>query len=74
MGAVAQLKDLEIEFLVLITENDPVAVPCGMCLQVIAEFAKADTVIYLSHLGGIEKKLTLKELLPQVFDKSRLPS
>jgi len=48
--------------------------PCGMCLQVISEFAPRDLPIYLGSQNGVEKKITLQELLPQHFDKGSLPN
>ena len=61
-------KDAALEFLVLVTDTqDPVATPCGMCLQVMCEFAAMDFPVHLANLSGIKKSLTLKELLPMSF-------
>lgn len=58
----------QLEFLVLVTDTqDPVATPCGMCLQVLSEFVSMDFPIFLCNLSGIKKKLQFKDLLPQTF-------
>jgi cytidine deaminase len=41
--------------------------PCGMCLQVIAEFADADCLIHCTDPNGDARTYTLQELLPHVF-------
>ena len=46
----------------------PVAYPCGMCLQVISEFAEGDIPVFLAGNEGV-KCLTLSDLLPCPFDK-----
>lgn len=58
----------QLELLVLVTDTqDPVATPCGMCLQVLSEFVAMDFPVYLGNLSGIKKKLQFKDLLPQTF-------
>lgn len=50
-----------------------VVAPCGMCLQVMAEFCSAETQVYLSRDGKtLARALTFGELLPLRFDKSQL--
>ena len=42
--------------------------PCGMCRQVIAEFATADTIVHVGTVkGGIERSYRFSELLPEAF-------
>ena len=41
--------------------------PCGGCRQKIAEFASADTRIYLCNEVGVSKTMTMEELLPFSF-------
>ena len=69
-GVIASGK-IEIEKVLVIT--DPVAVPCGFCLQVISEFANKNTEIILCDPHGIRKKHTFKEFMPFPFDKESLP-
>lgn len=60
----------DIACLVLVTDTQPAAPPCGQCLQVMAEFMKPDTPVHLANLQGIERSLTLAELLPESFSFS----
>ena len=48
-------------------DTEPVASPCGMCRQVISEFASKSTKIYLANLSGIKKEFLFTELLPEAF-------
>lgn len=56
-----------LDFVLVVTDQCPPSVPCAACLQVMAEFAQPDTVIYLANLTGIEEKLLFSELLPRPF-------
>jgi cytidine deaminase len=61
-------KDNQLEFLVLVTDTkDPVATPCGMCLQVLSEFVSMDFPVHIANLAGIKKSVMLKDLLPMSF-------
>ena len=66
--AVASEKgNLGIKYLVVVTNDYPAAPPCALCLQVIAEFAREDTVVVLSDLEGRKTRYLFKELLPVPF-------
>jgi cytidine deaminase len=70
--AIAQ-GEKTITGLALITSSAEPCMPCGLCLQVIAEFAKPQLKITSS--SSDRKKTTellLKDLLPHSFDKSFL--
>ncbi|MFN7126645.1 MAG: cytidine deaminase [Allorhizobium sp.] len=41
--------------------------PCGGCRQKISEFASADTKIFLCDEVGVQKTMTMDELLPLSF-------
>ncbi|MBD8555352.1 cytidine deaminase [Rhizobium sp. CFBP 8762] len=41
--------------------------PCGGCRQRLAEFSDADTKIYLCDEAGIQKTMTIADLLPHSF-------
>ena len=43
------------------------AFPCGMCLQVLSEFASRDIPVFLTS-GAESRELTLKDLLPITFE------
>lgn len=58
----------ELEFVVLVTDTEnPVATPCGMCLQVMSEFVGPDFPLFVSNLKGIQKEVRFKEFLPNTF-------
>lgn len=46
--------------------------PCGMCRQVIAEFAQSDLEIIIGDEKGKESVFTLKELFPLAFTPAHL--
>ena len=55
------------EFMVLVTDTTPPASPCGLCLQVLAEFYRPELPVYLANLQGIQEKVLLKDLIPRTF-------
>lgn len=54
------------EVLVIADSPSPVP-PCGGCRQKIAEFAAPDVKVTLATTGGLEKVMTVAELLPGLF-------
>lgn len=62
-------KNIKELLLVADTELCP---PCGACRQIIAEFSQAKTLIHLANLQGIQKTLTIEELLPFSFSAQQL--
>ncbi|MGM0432022.1 MAG: cytidine deaminase [Spirochaetota bacterium] len=58
--------------LVVVTDANPPAVPCALCLQVLAEFCAPELKVHLGDLSGIRKVYTLKELLPHPFNRASL--
>jgi len=68
LSAVARNGKIELDFVVVVCDTNPVTVPCALCLQVISEFAKGDLPIYLGDLEGIKKQLKFSDLLPAPFD------
>lgn len=68
LSAVARNGKIELDYVVVVCDTNPVTVPCALCLQVIAEFAKPDLPIYLGDLEGIKKELKFSDLLPAPFD------
>lgn len=59
------------EVLVLTDESEPWP-PCGLCRQVIAEFASDNTLIHLANLKGVKSTLKFSELFPQAFTPTHL--
>ena len=46
--------------------------PCGMCRQVISEFATKDCQIHLCNKAGIQKSFPFRQLFPQGFEPAYL--
>lgn len=53
---------------VVITDTDPPAPPCGLCLQVLAEFGAPELPILLVGAGGKRRQVRLGDLLPEPFE------
>ncbi|SIP91279.1 cytidine deaminase [Rhizobium sp. RU33A] len=51
----------------VIAEKLALCPPCGGCRQKISEFASATTKIYLCDEVGVQKTMTMDELLPLSF-------
>lgn len=66
-SAIAAKGKVPFDYMVLVTDMEPFAVPCGICLQVISEFANPEFPIYLSNLSGVQEKVMLGDLLPRAF-------
>lgn len=57
--------------LVIATEGESPASPCGMCRQVLIEFAPELAVVSVTS-GGAEARWTLAELFPHAFTPTSL--
>ncbi len=55
------------EVLVVVTDGDPPATPCGACRQVLFEFAPAARVWLVSRDGRSQQRTTVADLLPGAF-------
>ena len=62
MGGAKKITEIAV-----IAEKLALCPPCGGCRQKIAEFASADTKIYLCDETGVQKVMTMDELLPFSF-------
>jgi cytidine deaminase len=71
LKAVSEEGKIKIKKVVVVTE--PQAEPCGMCLQVIAEFACKECVILLCDSKNILKRMSFQDFLPNPFNPSKLP-
>ena len=65
---------LQIQKVVVATDASPPWFPCGLCRQVINEFAGKTCEIHLINKNGEIKSFTHQELLPHGFDRSALLS
>lgn len=65
--AIAEEGNMTIEAIAVATEGDNPGPPCAICLQVMTEFARPDTEVYLLTPSVPPKRLLFKELLPHAF-------
>ncbi len=65
--AVAEEGNLGIRMLVVVSDDNPPAPPCAVCLQVLAEFCRPDTEVCLVDLQGKMETYRFDQLLPKPF-------
>ena len=68
IGAMIMGGGRKITELAVIAEKLALCTPCGGCRQKISEFASAETRIYLCDDQGVQKTVTMAELLPYAFE------
>ncbi len=61
-----------IEAVVIMTESKKPWPPCGMCRQVLLEFADLKTPVLLKSTKGPSKQLKLKALCPLQFSPAQM--
>ena len=71
LGSAVASGSQEITALVVITETQPPAAPCGMCLQVLTEFGGPDLPVLLVNLRGERQEHRLRDLHPFPFEIPR---
>ena len=59
-------KEMKIQAIAIANSHQIPCSPCGACRQVIAEFAKKNTIVIFLGQKGLETS-TITELLPQGF-------
>ncbi len=57
----------EYRYIVVVTDAEPPALPCALCLQVLAEFCSPEFPVFSGTLDRIVQEITLGELLPHPF-------
>ncbi|OFZ12530.1 MAG: cytidine deaminase [Bdellovibrionales bacterium RBG_16_40_8] len=62
----------KIKAILVLTNRNEIWPPCGICRQVMAEFASPITVVYATNLNKEFLKYRFSELLPGAFDKTFL--
>ena len=70
VGAAVTAGTRRFRRLVVVTDTDPPASPCGACRQVLAEFGPDLEVVAVGPVSRV--RWTMRELLPAAFDKSQL--
>jgi cytidine deaminase len=68
IGAMVMGGARKIVEIAVIAEKMALCPPCGGCRQKIAEFADRNTRIYLCDEAGIQKTMSMDELLPFSFE------
>ena len=67
LHAITEEGTIGVDALVVVSDDDPPAPPCAMCLQVLAEFTAPDTPVILSSLKGDVHRYVFSDLLPRPF-------
>jgi len=57
----------KIQAILVVTNQDAIWPPCGICRQVIAEFSTKSTVVYIADLNKNFKKIRFTDLFPGAF-------
>ena len=57
----------QIEEMLILGDTDEFLPPCGACRQVIAEFSRKKSIIYMCNKYEQWKKVTVGEILPYTF-------
>jgi cytidine deaminase len=65
--AMVAAGETELREILVIGESEEFLPPCGACRQVIAEFSKKDTIVYMCNIHGEWKQTTVGELIPHTF-------
>jgi cytidine deaminase len=66
-GAATRIAEI-----LVVTDATPAWPPCGMCLQVMSEFAGPDMPVQLANLKGETQTRKFREFLPQAFTPDHL--
>lgn len=72
VAAAVAAGEKQLTAVAVVTVTSPPAAPCGMCRQVLAEFADDDLPIALVNDKGERADTTLGALLPHAFRRDDL--
>ncbi len=70
--AQSENKKIKISEICVVSDRKPAWPPCGLCRQVLAEFANGKTLVHVGGLKGVVESYTLDELLPAAFNPKHL--
>ena len=73
LGAAIAAGESEFLAMAVIAESERPVPPCGMCRQMLLEFAP-EMPILLANLRGAERRTTPRELLPDGFEAHDMPA
>lgn len=72
IGVAATHGDTDIAQIVAVTESGDIVPPCGMCRELISDYAPDAQVVL--ELGGEVTCRPILELLPEKYDGTRYPN
>lgn len=72
IGVAATAGDSDIAQIVAVTESGDIVPPCGMCRELISDYAP-DARVILETNDGI-RCIPVLELLPEKYDSSKYPN
>ncbi|HOE83893.1 MAG TPA: cytidine deaminase [Sphaerochaeta sp.] len=73
LHSIAEEGVVGIDLLVVVSDDDPPAPPCALCLQVLSEFCRPETEVHLVDIAyaerrdGVHEVYRFGELLPHPF-------
>ncbi|NCN04773.1 MAG: cytidine deaminase [Spirochaetales bacterium] len=67
VAAIGSLGKGNYDYGVLVTDAEPPAVPCALCLQVMAELCGPSFQVIVCNLYGVVQDYTIRDLLPHSF-------
>jgi cytidine deaminase len=70
--AVATEGKIKIKDICVVTSGKTPWPPCGLCRQVIMEFASDQTRVHVANEKGVQKSYLFKDLLPEAFGPENL--
>jgi cytidine deaminase len=70
LGAAVTAGARDLRRVVVTTEVEPPAAPCGACRQLLAEFGLATAVVAVGPASA--RRWTLRDLLPDAFTRASL--
>lgn len=70
--AISEYGPIKIKEICVVSNSKQPWPPCGMCLQVMAEFATEKTLVHIGNHKKIGKTYLFKELFPMAFSPTYL--
>jgi cytidine deaminase len=62
----------KVHDLVLVTDLTKPAAPCGVCLQVLAEFCDPDSMVWIGNKKKLHEVVRFIDLCPKIFTPKKL--
>lgn len=71
-NAITHRGRFQLTEILVLTDATPPWPPCGMCRQVIAEFASPHLIVHLANPAGEIKTISFEKLFPDAFTSDHL--